>query len=88
MKCQECGAEIGEPTERRNAFRSNCVPRNKKYCEDCAATRAHGDAARRFWPGIEAAERRIIAELDRQVKVYRAEEYSQEFLKSLIPHRA
>jgi len=56
---------------------------NRKYCEECQII--EGNTGVCNLPGLERAHDRLVAKLNAQVKVYRAGEYSQGFLRGLIP---
>jgi len=73
VPCEACG----EPFKKTRP--------NRKYCEDCEII--CGNTAWRNLPGLERGYDRLVAKLNAQVKVYRAEEYSQKFLRGLIPNR-
>lgn len=74
--CRKCG----KPFERKLSAR------NARHCDDCSLNRyGHGPAAAAIWraePRLKAA-----ANASGNPKIYRADEHSQKFLKSLIPGR-
>jgi predicted nucleic acid-binding Zn-ribbon protein len=69
--CEECGKEFEKTSP------------NRIYCDGCSAI--HGNMASRYFPGINAVERRIRAALESRVKVWRNSDYSQDFLRTLVP---
>lgn len=71
VACEACGEPFRKTT------------RNRIYCDDCGMI--YGDSVKRNLPYLDRGYQKLKAKLDAQVKIYRAGEYSQEFLKSLIP---